>query len=211
MEQGKEQKTREKWLEQAIEEFFRPHFERTAADALKQSSGAFPERVRVSIGFPSKGGVSPKSKTLGQCWKREASNDGAPHIFINPLVEDVIGPAGILSILAHELVHACGIHGHKKDFARVAAVIGLLSPWKSTTADEELILKFGTDVINKIGEYPHGGVVLTGLTSPVKPDKCRMVKCVCASCEYTVRTTQKWIDVAVPKCPVCNEEMRIDN
>lgn len=210
MEQGTEQKTREKWLEQAIEEFFRPHFERTAVEALKKSSAAFPERVRVSIGFPDKGGTSKKGKTLGQCWKREASNDGAPHIFINPIVEDVIGEQGILSILAHELVHACGVRGHKKDFGRVAGAIGLIAPWKSTRADAELMSHFER-LVSVIGEYPHGGIVLNGLESPVKPDRCRMVKCVCTPCGYTVRTTMKWIEVAVPKCPVCNEEMSINN
>jgi len=34
----------------------------------------------------------------------------------------------------------------------------------------------------------------------------RLLKCQCPECEYTVRITQKWIDVGLPVCP-CGTEM----
>lgn len=35
----------------------------------------------------------------------------------------------------------------------------------------------------------------------------RLLKCECPACGYTVRTTQKWLDVGLPVCP-CGEEMK---
>lgn len=36
----------------------------------------------------------------------------------------------------------------------------------------------------------------------------RLIKCQCPACEYTVRTTKKWIDVGVPTCP-CGKLMEV--
>jgi len=195
--------TREEWLENAIAQWFKPHFEKHAPDL------SFPEKVRVSIGFPSKKATAKRGKALGQCWQREHTNDGAPHIFISPFVETVSDSEGILSILAHELIHSCGIKGHGKDFKKAGIAIGLKGNMHKSVADNWLIELFKNELSLRIGPYPHGGVHvdLTGAPVGTKPDKCRMVKCTCGMCGYTVRTTQKWIDVAVPMCPVCNIDM----
>lgn len=38
----------------------------------------------------------------------------------------------------------------------------------------------------------------------------RLVRCECPKCGYLVRTTRKWLDIAVPTCPVDGAEMAVD-
>jgi len=199
--------TREEWLETAIRLFFKPHFARYAPDLI------FPERVRVSIGFPSKGGISVKKRVSGQCWHSETTSDCFPHIFISPLESafSITDKKGILAILCHELIHACGIKGHKVDFKKAANGLGLTGKMNSSEADGWLIELFKHYVNNEIGSFPSGNVILNPLSSAIsgKPDKCRMIKCKCDKCGYTVRTTKQWIDRAIPECPVCKIEMTV--
>ena len=195
-------KTREEWLENAINNFFKPHFKKYA-DWVN-----FPEKVRVSIGFPSKKATG-KVRVLGQCWDIEVSTDRAYHIFISPLVNTISGDKGIMQILAHELIHACGIKGHGKDFKKVGIAIGLTGKMSCSIASDWLInLLEEEKTILLLGEYPHGGV--NAIPIGIKIDKCRMKKCSCSICGYTVRIAQKWINKAIPVCPLCDDKMSID-
>ena len=93
--------------------------------------------------------------------------------------------------------------GHRADFGRIAAAVGLVKPWTATSASEELKSRLNAP-IQKIGPYPHAALDLTA--SPHKKDGTRMIKLECPDCGYVVRTTAKWIDVGMPKCP-CGAEM----
>ena len=64
-----------------------------------------PSRVRVAIGFTSRGA---KGKAIGECWDNRCSGDGHFEIFIRPDLAHAADamPAQIAAILAHELVHA---------------------------------------------------------------------------------------------------------
>ena len=95
--------TREEWLEAAVD-----HFRPTFQQACKTSGRTIPENLKVSIGFPDKGGMA-KRRVLGQCWT-ESDSEKPVQIFINPTIANVNGADGILSVLVHELVHAVGIH-----------------------------------------------------------------------------------------------------
>lgn len=46
------------------------------------------------------------------------------------------------------------------------------------------------------------------LPEPPKKQATRMIKVCCPGCGYTIRTTQKWIDVGLPTC-CCGEEMEV--
>ena len=96
--------TREDWLN-AMVACLRPHFAAHGATV--------PERLRVSIGFPSHGGLSLKRRRTGEHWGEACSADGHHEIFISPL----LGQAEACSTLAHELTHACLPPGvkHKAD------------------------------------------------------------------------------------------------
>src|SRR3546814_10099497 len=64
--------TRESWLN-AVAQGMAPLFE--ALDA------PLPDRVRVAIGFTSRGA---KAKAIGECWDNRLSADGHFEIFIRP-------------------------------------------------------------------------------------------------------------------------------
>src|SRR3546814_3197387 len=91
---------RESWLNR-VAAGMAPLFE--ALDA------PLPDRVRVAIGFTSRGA---KAKAIGECWDNCLSADGHFEIFIRPDLahapDDM--PAQIAAILAHELVHRSEEH-----------------------------------------------------------------------------------------------------
>lgn len=146
--------------------------------------------VKVSVGFP--GGGSAR-KAIGEHWNPKATADGISQVFISPVLSD---PVAALETLAHELVHAIyPDDGHKKGFARVARAIGLVGPLTKTTAGPDLKERL-TRLAAQLGEYPHAGIDL----GTRKKQSTRLIKLVCKTCGYTVRTTERWITVALPDC-----------
>lgn len=187
---------REEWLNQAVDEL-RPLFE---------PDYKVPE-LKISIGFPSKGGLS-KKRVLGVCWKADAATDKICQIYINPTITEIQGEQGVLSVVAHELVHACGINGHGKEFAKCGMKIGLEGKMSSSVASNDLQCRFKL-IEKKIGKCPHSPLVPSNcFSTSQKPDRCRIHKCICDECGYNVRVSAKWLELAVPVCPICNKEMR---
>lgn len=177
---------REEWLHNAVE--------KVSALLTERAEVSVPE-VRVSTGWPSKGGTSLKKRVIGQCWKSEASEDGVAQIFISPMLDDA--PV-VLATLVHELIHA--VHPtakHQGDFIKTAKAVGLVPKWTATGAGEELTALLVV-VAEELGPYPHSKI------TPLMQEKVqstRMLKVVCETCGYTVRTTQKWLDIGMPSCP----------
>ena len=101
---------------------------------FKALDAPLPSRVRVAIGFTSRGA---KGKAIGECWDNRRSGDGHFEIFIRPDLAHAPDamPAQIAAILAHELVHAAvGIAaGHGRAFKRVSVGLGLVGPMRATT------------------------------------------------------------------------------
>lgn len=185
--------TREAWLLAAIE-LMKPHFSRKGHEV--------PE-IRVSCGWPDRGGTSQAKRVIGQCWSTEAASDGISQIFISPYLNESDSEQGILATLVHEVVHAVvgTDNKHNKVFRKCALAVGLDGPMTATVAGEELIevLRGWTE---ELGAYPHGR--LDRAKSPVKKQGTRMIKCTCEKedCGYTCRTTKKWLlEVGAPHCP----------
>lgn len=183
---------REVWLHNAAEH----------VNALLLDAGIdkVPE-ARVSVGWPSKGGTSLKKRVIGQCWHAESTGDNVAQVFISPMLEDGIS---VLATLVHEMVHV--VHPgakHQGKFIETAKAVGLTPKWTATNAGEELTAQL--EKINEVlGKYPHSKI------TPVVQEKVqttRMIKLVADDCGYIVRTTQKWIDEGLPKCPH-GEEMQ---
>jgi hypothetical protein len=191
-------RNREQWLEAAVKEM-RPWFE--------AEENAIPEKVRVSIGFPSRKALSTKSKRVGECWPTDAASDGVSQIFISPLIPE---GARALDILVHELVHAAvGTKcGHKGPFAKVAKAVGLAGKMTETTASAELLTKLN-DIIDILGPYPHAA--LNPSLSGRKVQKNRQVLVQCAPCKYKLRGARKTLERGVPSCPVCGEAMVLED
>lgn len=180
--------TREEWLNKAVDEL-RPLF--------KEAGASLPKQIHVSVGFP--GGRGPKRHVIGQCWAPEAVSDSKPSIFISPVHKK---PVDILVTLTHELVHAQGRKGHRKEFSDLAAKVGLIKPWTSTPAGEDLIKRLKV-IAKRLGAFKHGTINPTF----IKRQTTRLLKVACPDDGYTIRVTQKWLDrMGFTVCP-CGTEM----
>ena len=189
-------KTREEWLEAAVVDLDR---------LLFKDNGYKVPKVRVACGWPVRGGLANKKRVLGECWSKNASADKAcAQIFISLNLYEVSSDMGVLATLAHEIVHAVVGHkeGHNKVFGKCARLIGLEGKLTRTHASESLISVFKS-LERVLGQYPHSR--LDGLKAPGKKQGTRLLKCECAECGYTVRVTQKWLDIGNPICPMHGE------
>jgi hypothetical protein len=214
-ENSRPQQTREEWLIEVV-------------DALRINFVAaghpLPERLGVTCGWPSSGGLRRSTRTVGECWSARASADGTTEIFISPYLGDGLGAA---ETLIHELVHAAGMMGHGREFSRLATAIGLSRPWRTTTATSILRERLNA-IVSGIGPYPHASLIPDGqsqddpeqrpagpgqeeenLCRPHRKDKARLLKVFCPKAEchgYKVRITATWLAVGFPTCP-CGTRM----
>lgn len=159
--------------------------------------------VRVSVGFP-KGGTRGNHKAIGQCWSGACATDGVPQVFIHP---ELVESARVLDVLLHEVIHAAvgTKHGHRGEFARVAKAAGLEGKMTATVAGHALRTRL-LEMVERLGEYPHAAL---DASKAGRKQSTRMLKCECAECGYTVRTTAKWLDtMGGPLCPCSGLEMR---
>lgn len=188
---------REQWLTDVAEKFIRPHF--------ANEGFGWPEAYRVSIGFPK--GRGRGANAIGQCWSPTASADKTPELFISPELE----PARAIDVLIHELVHAVvGIKsGHKGPFRIMAKGVGLEGKMTSTVAGAALA-KLIELWIEWMPAFP-GAVLNIASVAGAKKEKgpgSRLVKIACPDCDYTARTSAKWINIGLPTCP-CGTDMEI--
>lgn len=161
-----------------------------------------PSRVRVAIGFTSRGA---KGKAIGECWDNRCSADGHFEIFIRPDLAHAadVMPVQIAAILAHELVHAAvGIAaGHGKTFKRIAVGLGLVGPMRATTPGAAFLATVAP-ILAVAGPLPHARLDTGGETTRPKKQATRLLKCECETCGYTVRTARKWLEtIGAPLCP----------
>jgi hypothetical protein len=191
--------TREQWLELAVLKL-RPLFADQGIDL---------PAVRVSVGWPSRGGTANKGKVIGQCWKTTVATDGIAQIFISPVLG--ADPVQTLGVLIHELIHAVDdcTSGHKGDFAKMAKRMGLAGKMTATVVidDSELAGEL-RKLMKEIGPFPHAVLQFEEMEKQRAPQTTRMLKLECPDDGYIVRTTQKWIDLGLPTCP-CGAEMEL--
>lgn len=177
---------REEWLELAANEHCWP--------LIESKGGDRPEKMRYSIGFPkgSRGG----KLAIGQCWAPDVSHDAHFEIFCSPL----ISARETLVTLLHELVHASvGLAcQHKGEFKTLALAIGFKAPMKTTPPTPELNILID-QWMTQLPPFPGATMDLSKESKP-KPGS-RLIKAQCPECKYTIRLTQKWVDIAVPECP----------
>lgn len=196
--------TREHWLELAVLKL-RPLFDEIDAPL---------PRVRVSVGWPSRGGVGAKRKVIGQCWKTTVAGDNVSQIFISPVLgggdRDTKRGLAIemLGVLIHELVHAVDDceSGHKGAFAKMARALGLEGKMTATTVSGRLAEQLGP-ILDELGEYPHAALNPFEMEKQRPKQGTRMLKLECPNDGYVARTTRKWLDdLGAPKCP-CGMEL----
>ncbi len=179
--------TREAWLTAAYRGL-EPVFVRVERPILSP--------VRLSVGFPSSGGLTQARRRVGECWGIEASSSGICEILVSPLLDD---PLEVLATVAHELGHAVlGTKiGHKRPFADLMIAIGLEGK-ASATVPGDLFRATVTDLLEELGPFPHDK--LLPLAKDLR-EKVKIFKCTCPRCGYVCRVIRRWLEVAGP--PIC--------
>jgi len=171
---------REAWLAHVVD-IWRPYFRRLGYE--------LPSRIWISVGKP------PLGSSAGVCYPREASDDGAPHIFIHPVLDDSTRVAGTI---VHQLCHvALGNRSHGSRFKALATAVGLVGKM-TATMEGPLFLQVMPGIIDRIGPYP--GAALRQLRGLEKTSGARLIRVTCPGCGYLMRVTQRWL-IAVPSCP----------
>lgn len=182
-------------------EAYLTHAQKQIAEWFQALGYGYPAQTKVSVGFPSRGGLSLKNKFLGQCWDGATTTDGNPQIFVSPLIAESVKA---LDILIHEMVHAavgCQ-HGHKGPFKRLAKAIGLEGNMTATIAGSALTERLN-ELVEQLGPYPHHAI---DPKAKAKKEGTRMLKIQCPACGWTARTTQKGLDAGLPTCH-CGEQI----
>src|SRR6266702_3979850 len=185
MEQQALTQYREAWL-QAAASFLLQHMVEHGLPLVE---------VRVSCGWPSRGGLALRSIVIGQCFASSACQDGKPQIFISPRLAESIQ---VLGTLLHELVHAAvGCEsGHRKEFSQAARKVGLVGPPTATKVGEALrpLLEV---YIERVGGYPHAAI--RPQQKARVGSRLRLYHCQCAS-PVKVRVAS---DAFQARCVVC--------
>jgi len=158
---------------------------------------------RITCGFPSKGGLAVKKRTIGQCWTPKASADGTTEIIIGITQDE---PMTVAGVLAHEMIHAVVTveAGHKKPFRDMALAIGLQGKMVETKEGPEFIKRV-KPLLKKIGTYKHAKL---DPNVGRKKQSTRMIKlqCTAAHCGMIFRTSAKWFEISGGElaCPICH-------
>ena len=154
--------------------------------------------VRVSCGWPVRGGVALRRRVIGQCFAPTVCQDGKPQIFISPTLSDGVE---VLGTLLHELIHAsvgCQ-HGHKKVFSQAARAVGLAGSPTATVVGEQM-RPLLVSYIERVGPYPHASIQ-PQLKAKVG-SRLRLYQCGCVP-PVKVRVAS---DTFRAVCLVCDEE-----
>ena len=157
-------------------------------------------KVKVSVGYPPKGGAAKKNKSIGVCFARVCSDAGVNEIFINPCM-DKDQVTQVAGVLVHELIHAVeDCKGHGPSFRKMALACGLTGKMTATTETDELKATIKT-IEKNIGRYPHKKL---NYEIGRKPQTTRMIKVICPNCEtYHVRMSRTMYAQGAPLCGFC--------
>ena len=161
-------------------------------------------QVTVSFAYKSR-------KAIGQCFPTNMSNSKKHNLIaIHPRfgASDTLD---VLQILHHECIHASdgpqgNQSGHKKYFRATAIASGLTGKMTATTATPETNKKYEKLIIAKLGGFPFEGVEMGARID--KKQNTRNVKMECNRCDFSYRTSRKYIDLIYDfGCPACEGKM----
>ncbi len=162
-----------------------------------------PKTVTVTAGFPSSG----KKGTIGECWLNyiRSKKNKEQHL-ITMHFRQFRDPTEVLHVLLHEMIHASGIKGHRKDFSQVAKKVGLVKPWTATTPSSYLKELLEDIVANKLGPLPDGWGEEGLIEMPdIKPQTTRLRKYECG-CGVIVRVAS---DNFRAQCLLCDSIFKL--
>jgi len=185
-----------KWhvLETTLKRYCADHYGGKPADYTYK-----PNKVRFScslMGDASTGMAS--GNALAHCHYAHATGNNYHEIRMNVTLggrRTKDESSRVADILLHEMIHTMAIRcGHRGSFALIARTVGLKGALTSTTASDELRDAIWTQVVTRLGKYPHKAVKL--IPRGQRKKGSRLIKCICPKCEFNLRTTRKWLDKA---------------
>jgi hypothetical protein len=196
------QTNRESWLNSMAQELKKRVF---AKAGLKLDLNT----IKISVGYPPKGGASKVGKAIGVCFPKAASDANVNEIFINPCL-DKSQVTKVAGVLVHELIHAIDDcrNGHGPVFRKMAIACGLEGKMTATTESAKL-KEIINNITKKIGPYPHKKL---NYEIGRKKQTTRNLKIECPKCwqtgdPYFVRMSRTMFEKAAPKCGVCGTKM----
>lgn len=187
--------TREEWLNDLARAIGRTIFE--------PAGYPLPNALRVSVGFPSRGGTAVSNRRVGECWHADTSGDQSFEVFISPVLGTALQAA---ETLVHELIHAVlpADVRHGAEFRRLARTLGLQGKPTATYAGMELAAQLEGLYAEP---YPHAELTPR---IPIRKQSTRMHKAMCAECGYTVRVARQWLTIGIPQCPVHGAPLAVE-
>ena len=162
---------------------------------MMQAVGMATVSVRVSCGWPSRGGLGKGPHVIGQCFPQEVCADGVSQIFISPRIAESMQ---VLGTLLHELIHAtvgCK-YGDRKEFSQAARMLGLVGPPTATEVGPELAQVLGV-FVTQMGPYPHAPIVMQ--QKPKVGSRLRLYECQCEP-PVKIRAARDDLRVACLEC-----------
>lgn len=180
---------REAYLEQAVLEC-RPFFDLYASP--------LPKTIKVSCGLPS---TAKRTGAIGECHSNNVLGERVVEIFVSPVLDK---PIEVIEVLIHELCHALtNSKKHAMGFQKYADALGLVplgsgkNAYKNTKGGANFLGMWNA-VIESLGDYPHTKIDLVAH----KTQGTRMLQAKCPTCDYSIRTTRKWVDLGLPVCSI---------
>ena len=196
---------REKWLHEATLRMVQPMSELAGLTI-------HPDKIRVGVGDIG------SANAIGVCYPAEWSEDGVREITVH--LRHKTASHRILGTLVHELIHAAGIRGHRKDFARAGRSLGLVGKPTSMGLDGDLtdpdftLPEYAVEILTELGEYPAARLNIPNRGGAAaahgRPKQTtRMLRRECNRCGLLLRLTAKWAPFAV-RCPddTCDGQLR---
>lgn len=153
---------------------------------------------RLTCGWPSSGGLSPKKRTVGQCHgSRGVDNSDTFEIFISPLLDDSLEVGGTV---CHEIAHvAAGLKArHGEYFQRVCRYVGITKGKPTSAMPGSKLNDKLSKYVEQLGPYPH--VKIQPQMKLKENNRPKMLKLEC-SCGCKVNMSEKWFIQS--GCPTC--------
>lgn len=192
---------REEWLEKAVEYLQR---------IFKEKNHPLVP-VRVSIGWPSKGGCS-KNRVRGEAWAPETAADGKPQIFVSP-GEGTSYES--LEVLALKLIDVLcpGEKKSSKNYKNVCADLGFTGKGAHIAPGPELKVEL-EGIRDLLPAYPHAKLVkVSGQGSKKQSTRMRKIYCPRKDFhegkEYILRGSKSTFEMGIPKC-VCGTDFVLE-
>jgi hypothetical protein len=147
--------------------------------------------VRCAPGFPR---TFTRSGTTAEVIPDTNSEDKTFEVFVAPTLAE---PEAVFDALLRQVLHTIpgALTPASRTYQDALINAGYAPDASGPTQTADWVEAWGP-VLEALGPYPHAAVTVAAR----KTQTTRMLKLVCPTCGYTLRTTAKWIAQGLPTC-----------